>query len=128
MNAVIEAPRLISWNLTRVCNLACGHCYLDAVQRRREAPDELTTEEALRIVEEIAQLAPGAMLVLTGGEPLLRRDLEALVAAAAARDLMPVIGTNGTLLDARRAAALRSDLTALQGLSIINISEPTTRS
>ena len=121
MNAVIEAPRLISWNLTRVCNLACGHCYLDAVQRRREAPDELTTEEALRIVEEIAQLAPGAMLVLTGGEPLLRRDLEALVAAAAARDLMPVIGTNGTLLDARRAAALRSAGAVGVGISLDSI-------
>ena len=120
MNAV-ESPRLISWNLTRVCNLACGHCYLDAVQRRREAADELTTEEALRIVDEIGDLAPGAMLVLTGGEPLLRRDLDTLVAAAAARDLMPVIGSNGTLLDARRAAALRSAGAVGVGISLDSI-------
>lgn len=116
-----EAPRLISWNLTRVCNLACGHCYLDAVQRRREAPDELTTAEALRIVDEIGDLAPGAMLVLTGGEPLLRRDLDTLVAAAAARELMPVIGTNGTLLDAKRAAALRAAGAVGVGISLDSI-------
>ncbi|MBM3390841.1 MAG: radical SAM protein [Betaproteobacteria bacterium] len=117
----MEAPKLISWNLTRVCNLACGHCYLDAVQRRREATDELTTDEALRVVEEIGTLAPGAMLVLTGGEPLLRRDLDALVAAAAARDLMPVIGTNGTLLDAKRAAALRAAGAVGVGISLDSI-------
>lgn len=116
-----EAPRLISWNLTRVCNLACGHCYLDAVQRRREAPDELTTAEALCIVDEIGDLAPGAMLVLTGGEPLLRRDLDTLVAAAAARELMPVVGTNGTLLDTKRAAALRAAGVVGVGISLDSV-------
>lgn len=117
----MEAPKLISWNLTRVCNLACGHCYLDAVQRRREAPDELTTDEALRVVEDIGQLAPGAMLVLTGGEPLLRRDLDTLVAAAAARELMPVIGTNGTLLDEACAKALRAAGAVGVGISLDSI-------
>ena len=101
-------PQIISWNLTRVCNLACSHCYLDAVQRKCEAGDELTLAEAEDIVAQIAATAPGAMLVLTGGEPLLRRDLESIVAAAARQGLMPVIGTNGTLLDAERAAALRA--------------------
>jgi len=105
MNAT---PQIISWNLTRVCNLACAHCYLDAVQRKREAGDELTLAEAEDVVAQIAETAPGAMLVLTGGEPLLRRDLEAIVAAAARRGLMPVIGTNGTLLDAARAEGLRA--------------------
>lgn len=111
-------PQLVSWNLTRVCNLACGHCYLDAVQRRREAPDELSTKEALRTVRQIAEAAPGAMLVLTGGEPLLRRDLMSIVAEAAQCDLMPVIGTNGTLLDARRAIALKAAGAAGVGISV----------
>ncbi|MCZ7561445.1 MAG: radical SAM protein [Burkholderiaceae bacterium] len=71
----MSAPQLVSWNLTRRCNLACGHCYLDAVQRKSEAPGELSTEAALRVIDEIAGAAPGAMLVLTGGEPLLRADL-----------------------------------------------------
>ncbi len=116
-------PILVSWNLTRLCNLACGHCYLDAVQRRREAEGELTTDEALGIVEQLAALAPGAMLVFTGGEPLLRRDLDALVGAAARQGLMPVIGTNGTLLDEARAAALRA--AGAQGVGIsLDSTEP----
>lgn len=112
------APRIVSWNLTRVCNLACGHCYLDAVQRRREAADELDTTEALRIVAELGALAPGAMLVLTGGEPLLRRDLGALIQAAAAQELMPVVGTNGVLLSPARAQALRRAGAVGVGISI----------
>lgn len=113
-----QPPRIVSWNLTRRCNLACGHCYLDAVQRKSDCADELSTAEALRVVEELGELAPGAMLVLTGGEPLLRRDLDELVQAAAARDLMPVIGSNGTLLTAARAAALRRAGAAGVGISV----------
>ncbi len=59
---------VISWNLTRLCNLACGHCYLDAVSRKREAPDELSSGEALRTVRQIAETAPGSMLILAGSE------------------------------------------------------------
>ena len=114
-------PQLVSWNLTRVCNLACGHCYLDAVQRRSEASDELTTEEALAVVDEIAALAPGAMLVLTGGEPLMRRDLDQLIERAAGHDLMPVIGTNGSLLTAARARRLRAAGAVGVGISLDSI-------
>jgi radical SAM protein with 4Fe4S-binding SPASM domain len=111
-------PQLVSWNLTRVCNLACGHCYLDAVQRHRKGADELSTEEAVRTVRQIAEAAPGAMVVLTGGEPLLRRDLEDIVAEAAHCKLMPVIGTNGTLLDARRAVVLKASGAVGVGISV----------
>lgn len=116
-----QEPQIISWNLTRVCNLACGHCYLDAVQRRSEASDELTTEEALAVVDDIAALAPGAMLVLTGGEPLMRRDLDQLIARAAGHDLMPVIGTNGSLLDAARAQRLRAAGAVGVGISLDSV-------
>jgi radical SAM protein with 4Fe4S-binding SPASM domain len=104
----LKPPTLISWNLTRVCNLACGHCYLDAVQRKSQAVDELSTHEALAVLGDLGCFADGAMIVLTGGEPMLRRDLAQLVAAASEQGLMPVIGTNGTLLDPARARALRS--------------------
>lgn len=109
-------PYIVSWNVTRRCNLACAHCYLDAVQRKSEARDELTTGECLAVMCQLGQSAPGAMLVLTGGEPLLRHDLEQLVQAGREQGLMPVIGTNGTLLDARRAESLRDAGAA--GLSI----------
>ena len=112
------APMLVSWNLTRACNLACSHCYLDALQRRREPAGELGTAEACAVIEQIAELAPGAMLVLSGGEPLLRRDLETLVAQAVTRGLAPVIGTNGTLLTDRRAEALKTAGAAGVGVSL----------
>lgn len=114
----MTAPMIISWNLTRLCNLACRHCYLDATQRRQECPDELTTSEALGVVAQIAALAPGAMLVLSGGEPLLRHDLLLLVRAVAKRGLMPVIGTNGLLLNQRRAQALVEAGAAGVGVSL----------
>lgn len=109
---------LVSWNLTRRCNLACGHCYLDAVSRKSAARDELDAGETLCVVRQIAEAAPGAMLVLTGGEPLLRPDLPAIVAEAAERGLMPVIGTNGVLLDAERAGALRAAGAVGVGISL----------
>jgi radical SAM protein with 4Fe4S-binding SPASM domain len=114
----MAAPHLISWNLTRRCNLACGHCYLDAVQRKSEASDELSLPEVARVIDEIAEFAPGAMLVLTGGEPLLRRDLGDIVEHAAGSGLMPVVGTNGILLDAARARQLRELGAAGVGISL----------
>ncbi|MBI2314031.1 MAG: radical SAM protein [Betaproteobacteria bacterium] len=111
-------PMIVSWNLTRRCNLTCGHCYLDAVQRKRETPDELNTEEACGVIEQIAELAPGAMLVMTGGEPLIRRDLPVLVEAAAKLGLMPVIGTNGTLLSLFRAVELKRAGAVGVGISV----------
>jgi len=105
--ATAPVPLLVSWNVTRACNLACAHCYLDASRRSRNAREELDTAAACRVVEQVAALAPGAMLVLSGGEPLLRRDLATLVQEAVARGLAPVIGTNGTLLNERLAGRLR---------------------
>jgi len=116
--AAPPAPYIVSWNLTSRCNLVCAHCYLDAVQRKSEARDELDSDEALAVIGELARMATGAMLVLTGGEPLLRPDLARLVQAAAAGGLMPVVGTNGTLLDAGRAAALKDAGAAGVGISL----------
>jgi len=107
---------MVSWNVTRRCNLACAHCYLDAV--RRSFLDELNATQAARLIAQIAALAPGAMLVLSGGEPLLRRDLVALVEQAAENGLAPVIGTNGTLLSERRARQLKHAGAAGAGISL----------
>jgi len=109
---------IVSWNVTRRCNLACAHCYLDAIRRGRSSCDELSTAQAVRLVEQIAALAPGAMLVLSGGEPMLRRDLAVLVKQAAQSGLAPVIGTNGTLLNERRAKQLEQAGAAGVGISL----------
>ena len=67
-----ERPFILFWELTRACALACRHCR--AVAQPRPNPAELSAEEALRLVDEIVKLAP-PMLVLTGGDPMMRRDI-----------------------------------------------------
>lgn len=109
---------IVSWNVTRRCNLACAHCYLDAQHRRQRFPDEVNAGDAARLIAQIAALAPGTMLVLSGGEPLLRHDLVALVKQASENGLAPVIGTNGTLLSERRARLLKDAGAAGVGISL----------
>ena len=105
---------LISWNTTRACNQACAHCYRDAGTRQEE---ELTTAEGLNLIEEIAR-AGFRVLVLSGGEPLLRDDLYELIGQAVACGLRPVLGTNGTLLDAEVARRLQASGVARVGISL----------
>jgi radical SAM protein with 4Fe4S-binding SPASM domain len=106
-------PYVISWNLTYRCNLACEHCYLDAggsplVGTENFADrSELGTEECFRVIDEIAAFAPECVTILTGGEPLLRRDILDIVRRAAERGLWVVVGTNGVRITenvARRLA------------------------
>jgi len=98
---------LLAVNLTRRCNLACAHCYLDATTLRDGAPDELTTAEVCGLLDEVAGRSNETMIVLTGGEPLLRPDLVDLVAHGSGLGLSMVVGTNGTLLDPDRVTALK---------------------
>jgi radical SAM protein with 4Fe4S-binding SPASM domain len=106
-------PYVISWNLTYRCNLACEHCYLDAggaplVGTENFADrSELGTEECFKVIDEIAAFAPECLTILTGGEPLLRRDILEIVRRAAERELWVVVGTNGVSITenvARRLA------------------------
>jgi AdoMet-dependent heme synthase len=106
-------PYVVSWNLTYRCNLACEHCYLDAggtplVTTENFADrSELGTEECFRVIDEIAAFAPECLTILTGGEPLLRRDILEIVRRAAERGLWVVVGTNGVRITenvARRLA------------------------
>lgn len=90
-------PFLISWNITKRCNLKCRHCYLDASEL--EGRSELTTLEAKKVVDEMASLNHQSMLILTGGEPLLRDDCLEVAGYAARQGITVVLGTNGTLLD-----------------------------
>ncbi len=110
-------PYLISWNLTRQCNLECGHCYIDAGEKSGKA--ELTTEAARLVIDEIAELNPeGPMLVMTGGEPLLRKDIFELIEYASSKGIMPTLGTNATEIDDALALRLRKSGIAGLGISI----------
>ena len=100
-------PHVIAWNLTRRCNLECAHCYISAGPEET-ATDELSTDECLRIASAILELNPSPLLILSGGEPLLRDDLAAISGYASRRGATVVIGTNGTLLTESRIAELKA--------------------
>jgi radical SAM protein with 4Fe4S-binding SPASM domain len=116
--STVDPPFLVAMNLTRRCNLACAHCYLDAVTRAAGAGDELSTEEVEEVLDDIANLSDETMVVLTGGEPLLRPDIEAIAKHGADLGLMIVLGTNGTALDDKRVARLRDAGVAGVGISL----------
>lgn len=115
MNAFAESrPQVVSWNVTQACNLRCPHCYLGAA---KHAARELSTEEGLSLINELAALGT-ELLILTGGEPLLRRDLLTLARHASGSSLMVVVGTNGTLLDPHAAHALKESGVRGVGISV----------
>jgi radical SAM protein with 4Fe4S-binding SPASM domain len=96
----------VSWNLTQRCNLECAHCYMSAFAGA-DTRGELTTAECRRVMDEIAEVNPNVFLILTGGEPLLRRDIWDLAAYAAEKRFTTVFGTNGVLLREREARLMR---------------------
>ena len=108
-------PYTISWNLTQRCNQQCAHCYMSAFPHATTT-DELSTGECFRVMDELAEVNPDLLLILTGGEPFLRRDLFHLAAHAVERGFTVVLGTNGFLLREKQAAAMRQH--GIQGASI----------
>ena len=109
---------LIAVNLTRRCNLACAHCYMDAETRDQGSEDELDTQEVMTLLDDIASRSNETMVVLTGGEPLLRRDLETLVSHGQQLGLSIVVGTNGVLLTEQRVQSLKSAGAMGMGISL----------
>ena len=115
-------PYVISWNLTYRCNLACEHCYLDAGSRPEVETEafadrsELSTDGCFGVIDEVASFAPDCLLILTGGEPLLRRDILEIVRYAAAKGLWVVVGTNGVRITDNLAELLKHE--GVRGLSL----------
>lgn len=121
-------PHVVAWNLTQRCNLACAHCYISAGSWRA-ADNELTTAECRRITDEIfathrlgmgndssatngadgrpGGAEPAPLFILSGGEPLLRDDLEEVASYAVAKGATVVVGTNGTRLTDGRIESLK---------------------
>ncbi len=96
--------RVLAWEVTRACNLACRHCRADA--HTDPFPGELDTDEALRLIDEIAQV-DSPILIFSGGEPLLRSDIFQLVERARANGLRCAMAPNGTLLNAENVRRMK---------------------
>lgn len=99
----MQAPFLVSYSITTKCNLSCKHCYSEATEDR--APDELTTEEAFKLLDDLADWGIG-LLVIDGGEPLLRDDFLDIVSYASKRGVRTGVGSNGILIDKKMARKL----------------------
>ena len=105
---------VIVWNITRRCNLKCVHCYAHA--KDQVFDNELTTEQGKNLIDDLSQFKV-PVLLLSGGEPTIRKDLPELAAYAIEKGMRAVISTNGTLITQQMARVLK-DI----GLSYVGIS------
>lgn len=112
-----RAP-VVVWNVCRQCNQSCPHCY--AAASKRPSPTDLTTDEALGVVDQLAD-AGVRFLIFSGGEPLLRADLLDLIRRATERGISAQLSTNGTLLDRRTAHEIAEAGVRYVGISIDGI-------
>lgn len=111
----VGAGPVVVWNSTRTCNLACRHCYMSSDARRYD--NELTTEEAKRFIDDLAEFRV-PVLLFSGGEPLLRPDFFELAAYAAEKGVRPTLSTNGTLLTLEAAKRIKEIGVGYVGVSL----------
>jgi radical SAM protein with 4Fe4S-binding SPASM domain len=100
------APRLVFWETTAGCNLACIHCRRVTVADQL-LPQDLSTAEAFDLIDQIAAFGR-PIFVLSGGEPLFRPDIFDIAAYASQAGLIVALATNGTLIDAQVADKIRT--------------------
>jgi radical SAM protein with 4Fe4S-binding SPASM domain len=106
---------VIVWSVTKKCNLACSHCYIDAAAAA--ASDELSTDEACRLINDAATLHPPVVL-FSGGEPLMRGDTVELCTYAVSKGLRVGLSTNGTLITRDYAQRIAEAGVSYVGVSI----------
>ena len=100
----IQPPFLVSYSITTRCNLKCKHCYSESVEK--PSPDELTTQEAFDVIDQLADLG-AFLLILDGGEPLQRDDFLEIARRGNEKGLVTVVGSNGTLIDLDMAQRMK---------------------
>jgi len=106
---------IVVWNITRKCNLRCRHCYAGAENRDFEG--ELTTKEGTAIIDDLAAFGV-PVLLFSGGEPLIRKDLFELGKYAAGKGIRTVISTNGTLITPKIAQKIKEADFSYIGISL----------
>jgi AdoMet-dependent heme synthase len=118
-NALVKTaryvPLVISWNVTRKCNLKCSHCYINASKEKLQ--NELTTEEGKQLIDQISKVSR-PLLILSGGEPLLRNDIYELIRYGAGKGFRMGLGSNGSLLDNNVAKKLAEAGTKTVSISL----------
>ncbi|MBN1577534.1 MAG: radical SAM protein [Chitinispirillaceae bacterium] len=112
-----DAPplRLVAWEVTRSCMLACRHCR--AAAHAEAYGGELTTEECRRVIDSLAAMG-GCIVILTGGEPMLRKDIYDIARYGSDRGLRMVMAPCGMLLDTAACNRLKEAGIARISLSI----------
>jgi len=113
----VQPPFMVSYSITTKCNLKCKHCYSESVEE--PSPDELSTEEAFEVIDQIAYMGV-FLLILDGGEPLKREDFLEIARHGNEKGLVTVVGSNGTFIDRDTAknmkdAGVRSVAISLDG-------------
>ena len=116
----IDKKPVVVWNVTRACNLKCIHCYAHALERSRER--EIDTRQALALIDDLAQFGVPVIL-FSGGEPLMRRDLIELASYAVQKGMRAVISTNGTLITKEMAKKLKEVGLSYVGVSVDGLEE-----
>jgi Fe-coproporphyrin III synthase len=105
---------VVVWNITQQCNLKCVHCYAHA--KNIPVNNELSTAEGINLIDDLSRFG-APVLLFSGGEPLMRKDLPELAGYAVAKGMRAVISTNGTLITPTVAKTLKEI-----GLSYVGIS------
>ncbi len=103
------------WNVTGACNLGCIHCYASATRKPRKG--ELTTDEAKKFIDDLAEMKV-PVLLFSGGEPLVREDIFELIRYATDKGLRCSLSTNGTLITPEIAERLKESGAVYIGVSI----------
>ncbi len=98
------APRLVAWEVTRSCNLSCRHCR--AAADKGPYPGELSTEKCFQVIDEIAAVGK-PIVILTGGDPMLRENIYEIARYGTDRGLKMVMSPCGTLLSDENARRLK---------------------
>jgi len=110
------------WEMTTACNLRCIHCHASG---GKPSTDELTTREAKRLLEQLAEIREFRMMAFTGGEPLVRNDLFELLAYSKALGFTNTIATNATIVDETVARRLRRHGVVVAAVSLDGIDAET---
>ena len=91
-----QAPVVVFWEVTRACALVCRHCRAEAQPKRN--PLELTTEEGFKLMDQIAEFGGRPIVILTGGDALMRRDVFDLISYGLSKDLIVSLSPSATAL------------------------------